>query len=275
MTTARRAGPAPPALRFGARLRSLRDARGLKQAQLTARANVSARHLSFLETGRAVPSRDMVLALADALELPLRARNDLLVAAGFAPIFTASPFQGLALAPVRRAIDHLLRVHEPFAAMVIDRDWNILQWNEGARRLWQWALDGRVAPPEVLTNAIRAATDPRALRPSIVNWDAIATTMAQHLQAECDAENDAERRARLARLRTDVGDVPRSLHASALPFVPLALRAHAEELRLFITVTTLGTPTDVTAQELRIESYFPADPESERLLRRLAEAPGG
>ena len=83
MTTARRAGPAPPALRFGALLRSLRDARGLKQAQLTARANVSARHLSFLETGRAVPSRDMVLALADALELPLRARNDLLVAAGF------------------------------------------------------------------------------------------------------------------------------------------------------------------------------------------------
>ena len=125
---------------------------------------------------------------------------------------------------MRRAIDHLLRVHEPFAAMVIDRDWNILQWNEGARRLWQWALDGRVAPPEVLTNAIRAATDPRALRPSIVNWDAIATTMAQHLQAECDAENDAERRARLARFRTAVGDAPRSLHASALPFVPLALR---------------------------------------------------
>lgn len=275
MTAARRAGATPGAPRFGALLRGLRVARGLNQSQLAARAEVSSRHLSFLETGRAEPSRDMVLALADTLELPLRARNDLLVMAGFAPIYTASTFQSLALEPVRRAIDHLLRVHEPFAAMVIDRDWNVLQWNDGARRLWGWALDGRDAPPEVLGNAIRAATDPRALRPAIVNWDALATTLAHHLQAECDAERDAERRTRLARLRAAVGDVPRSLHASPLPFVPLVLRAGGEELRLFITVTTLGTPTDITAQELRIESYFPADPDSERALRRLAAGPPG
>lgn len=270
---ARRAGGASPAPRFGALLRSLRAADGASQTRLAARAGVSLRHLSFLETGRSLPSREMVLALADALDLPLRARNDLLVAAGFAPVFTASAFQSLALEPVRRAVDHILRVHEPFAAMVIDRDWNILQWNDGARRLWQWALDGRDAPPELLANAITAATDPRALRPSIVNWDAIATTIAHHLQAACDAENDASRRARLARLRAAVGDVPRSLHAAALPFVPLALRARGEALELFVTVTTLGTPTDVTAQELRIESYFPADAASERALRRLAEDP--
>src|SRR5690606_6800862 len=143
MRAARRSGAAASAARFGGMLRGLRGARGMSQTQLAAHADVSTRHLSFLETGRAVPSREMVLALADALDLPLRGRNDLLGAAGFAPVFTASAFQSLALEPVRRAIDHLLRVHEPFAAMVIDRDWNVLQWNEGARRLWQWALDGR------------------------------------------------------------------------------------------------------------------------------------
>lgn len=244
----------------------------MSQTQLAAHADVSTRHLSFLETGRAVPSREMVLALADALDLPLRGRNDLLGAAGFAPVFTASAFQSLALEPVRRAIDHLLRVHEPFAAMVIDRDWNVLQWNEGATRLWQWALDGRQAPADVLSNAIRAATDPRALRPSIVNWDAIATTIAHQLQAEIDAEIDDERRVRLTRLRAAVGTVPRALCVGP-PFVPLVLRAHDAELRLFITITTLGIPTDVTAQELRIESYFPVDAHTERTLRELAKAP--
>ncbi len=270
MTLARLNGGAA---RFGALLRGLRGARGLSQAQLAGRAEVSPRHLSFLETGRAVPSREMVLALADALELPLRGRNDLLAAAGFAALFSASVFQSLTLEPVRRAIDHLLRVHEPFAAMVIDRDWDILQWNEGARRLWRWALDGREAPPEVLANAIRSATDPRALRPSIVNWEAIATMIARHLQAECDAELDDDRRARLGRLRATVGELPRSVQAAPPPFVPLVLRAHGAELRLFVTITTLGTPTDVTAQELRIESYFPADEDSERLLRRMAGSP--
>lgn len=268
MTAARPAG----ASRFGALLRSLRVARGLNQTQLAARAVVSSRHLSFLENGRAVPSREMVLALADALDLALRGRNDLLGAAGFAPVFATSAFQSLALEPVRRAIDHLLRVHEPFAAMVVDRDWTILQWNAGAKRLWTWALDGREAPPEVMSNAIRAAVDPRGLRPAIVNWPAIATTIAHQLQAECDAERDDERRARLTRLREAAGEVPRSLHAAPPPFVPLVLRARGVELRLFITVTTLGTPTDVTAQELRIESYFPADADSERMVRQLAMA---
>lgn len=262
------------ASRFGGLLRAVREARGLSQARLADRAEVSPRHLSFLETGRAEPSREMVLALADALELPLRGRNDLLVAAGFAAVFSTSALQSLTLEPVRRAIDHLLRVHEPYAAMVIDRDWDILQWNAGARRLWHWALDGREAPPEVLANAIRSATDPRALRPSIANWDAIATTIARHLQAECDAELDADRRARLGRLRARVGEIPSSLHAAPPPFVPLILRAHGAELRLFVTITTLGTPMDVTAQELRIESYFPADADSERTLRRMAEAQG-
>lgn len=272
MTAARRSSAPSGAPRFGALLRSLRATRGISQAQLSARAAVSSRHLSFLETGRAEPSREMVLTLADALDLPLRGRNDLLGAAGFAPIFASSGLQSLTLQPVRRAIDHLLRVHEPFAAMVVDRDWTIVARNGGAARLWAWALDGRDAPVEVLSNAIQAAIDPRALRPSIVNWEAIAATIAHQLQAEIDLEVDAARRARLSRLRAAAGDVPRSLRGAPPPFVPLVLRARGAELRLFITVTTLGLPTDVTAQELRIESYFPVDDESERLLRELAGA---
>jgi transcriptional regulator with XRE-family HTH domain len=259
------------AARFGPILRRFRGARGLSQERLADHAEVSPRHVSFLETGRAAPSREMVLVLASALDLPLRDRNTMLVAAGFAPVYARSPLEGSELEPVRRALDHLLRAHEPFGAIVVDRDWNLLRMNQGATRMLAWALEGLSPPPDVLQNVLRATFHPDALRSRIVNFAEVAGEIVERLEREIEVETDDERRARAFAVLEGLPDRPPPPHASSgLPFLPLRLRKGDVELRLFTTLTTLGTPLDVTAQELRIESYFPADAETERRLRALA-----
>lgn len=258
-------------LTFGPLLRDHRVARRLSQEAIATLAEVSTRHLSCLENGRAAPSREMVLVLGSALDLRLRDRNTLLAAAGYAPVYAAAPLDSDALAPVKRALDHLLAAHEPFGAVVVDRDWNLLQMNDGARRMLAWALDGLDPSPAVMGNVLDATLTPGALRDRIVNFPEVAATIFDRSQRELAVERDPARRDRLTRWigRTLVA-AKEGGAASGGPFVPLHLRKGDRDVRLFTTLTSLGTPIDVTAQEVHIESYFPADDATEAFLRALA-----
>lgn len=255
---------------FGTMLRRFRGDRGLSQERLAGDAEVSARHVSFLENGRASPSREMVLVLASALDLPLRDRNQLLHAAGFAPVYPNASLDHASFEPIRRALDHLLRAHEPFGAVVMNRDYDVLRLNTGATKLLGWAFEGLSSPPEVLGNLVRATLDPRGFGPRLVNHTEIAADFVLRIRQEHALELDDARRARFEALLELARDLPLDLDvAPSLPFLPVHLRKDGVDLRLFTTLTSLGTPLDVTAQELRIESYFPADEQTEQILRAL------
>lgn len=264
--------PAAPSA-FGSLLRRFRTGHRLTQEQLAADAEVSTRHLSCLESGKAQPSREMVLVLASALELELRDRNVLLGAAGFAPVYRASSLEAPAMAPVRAALGLLLRHHEPFGAVVLDRLSNVLLVNEGARKLLGRFLADPAAEPRVLGNVLHALFSPAGVRPFVVNWDEVATLALERLQREILlSPQDEERQALRAALLAYPGVPVRPHKGRTLaldPFVSLHLRRGAQEVRLFSALTTLGTPADITAQELTIESYFPADEASAALLRGL------
>jgi len=259
---------------FGVQLRSWRSARQLSQEALADRAGVSTRHLSFVENGRSQPSRELVLALAGALDVPLRDRNALLLAAGFAPAYAASPLDGDELRHLRRAIDHVLRQQEPYGAVVVDRLWNVLEANQGATRMLlrfpPRSADGAAA----MRNVLIASLHPDALRGYIVNGDEVAAHLVARLHREvASAPGDDERRRLLARVLALPG-VPADWRSppvgrAAAPFVLVHLRNHDLELRLFTMMTSIGTPLDVTAEEIHIEAYFPADDATDAALRRL------
>ncbi len=259
---------------FGRALREWRTRRGLSQLALAGDADVSARHLSFVETGRAQPSREMVLLLARALDVPLRDRNDFLSAAGYAPLYRATDLDAPALAQARRALEFILRQQEPYPAIVIDRHWDILQANKGTARLVELFLEPS-ATAELGSNAMRLMLHPRGFRPHIVNWEAMAAALIQWLHRDVlSGMADAGTRRLLDELLAYPG-VPRhwrrlDLDASTDPFLPIEFRRGDVELRYFSMLTSLGTPHDITLQELRIESFFPADPATEDAARRLA-----
>ena len=260
---------------FGELLRHWRVRRRLSQLDLAVDAEISTRHLSFVETGRAQPSREMVLLLARALDVPLRARNDLLVAAGYAAIYRESGLDAPAMAQARRALDFMLHQQEPYPALVLDRHWNVLEVNEGSARFQTRFLDPKAAADLGPPNAMRLMFHPRALRPHIVNWEATAASMIQWLHRDAvSGFGGAETRSLLEELLT-YPDVPRQwrtldVEASTAPFLPIEFRKDDLTLRYFTTLTSLGTPHDITLQELRIESFFPADDATEAISRKLA-----
>lgn len=260
---------------FGAQLRSWRLARRVSQEVLATRAGVSARHLSFVETGRSQPSREVVLALAGALEVPLRERNTLLAAAGFAPAYRASALDGDELAHLRRAIDHVLAQQEPYGAVVVDGRWNILRMNAGAARVFGHFPPTSAAGVAAAQNLLMGIVHPDALRPYLVNWDDVAGHVIARLHYELAARpGDDQLHQLLARVLAVPG-VPAAWRVpvpgrSAAPFVFAHLRAPTLEVRLFTMLTSIGTPLDVTAEELHIETYFPADDASDAALRALA-----
>jgi transcriptional regulator with XRE-family HTH domain len=259
---------------FGRALRDWRTRRGLSQLALAGEAGISSRHLSFVETGRAQPSREMVLLLARALDVPLRDRNDLLSAAGYAPVYRATELDAPALAQARRALEFILRQQEPYPAIVINRHWDILQANGGTARLVELFLEPSVTA-ELGLNAMRLMFHPRGFRPHIVNWEAMAAALIQWLHRDVlSGGADAETRRLLDELLAFPG-VPRQwrrldLDASTDPFLPIEFRRGDVELRYFSMLTSLGTPHDITLQELRVESFFPADSATEDTARRLA-----
>ena len=267
----------------GPLLRRWRSVRRLSQLELALQAGVSARHLSFLETGRAQPSREMVLLLGGVLGVPLREQNALLQAAGYAALYRETPLDDPQMAGIRQALELILRRHEPFGAVALDRHWNVLLANQGYAALWN-AL-GAPGTPKIVAyqltapprpNVLRALFDPAGVRSHIANWPELAQHMVQRVQREAWATDDEETRQLLAQLlafpgvparwgEADVAQPPRLV-------VPVELALGAEPLRLFSTLTTLGAPQDITLHELRIETFFPADPATEKLIRKMADS---
>jgi transcriptional regulator with XRE-family HTH domain len=255
---------------FSLLLRAHRLRRRLSQEALASAAQVSARHLSCLETGKAEPSRDMVAQLARVLGLALREHNTLLVSAGFAPSFPATPLDGAAMAPVGRAIDFVLAQQEPYAALLIDRCWNVLRVNAGAARLLAAFVDPARVPPAVAHNLVRATLHPEGLRPFVVNWTEVSTLVLERLErAHHTHPGDGERRALLDEVLAYpcVEPLTRNAPRPAPPVATLHLRRGDLELRLFTLLTSIGTPLDVTAEDLHVESLFPADDVTERWFR--------
>jgi transcriptional regulator with XRE-family HTH domain len=261
----------PPAA-LGALLQYWRRARSLSQLALAHEANVSPRHVSFVETGRAQPSRDMVLVLADALGVPLRERNALLLAAGFAPMFRESALDDRELAPVRRAIDAILQQQEPYPAVVMNRGWDIVATNAAASRFFALLFDGRT--PHGPGNVLRLMFHPDGLRPCVDNWEAVAQALVRRVHREAlGATRDDAGRALLAEV-LDYPGVPArfripDLGSPLVPVVPVSFRHGDERFHFFSAVTVLGTPQDITVQELRVESFFPLDDGTAAAARRL------
>jgi len=258
---------------FGRLFREWRARRRVSQLDLAVEAGVSSRHVSFIETGRAQPSREMVLMLARVLDVPLRDRNELLVAAGYAAMYRATDLDSPALDQARRALDFMLRQQEPYPAIVVDRAWTILKANDGAVRLVEAFADPDAAS-EWGGNAMRLMFHPRGFRPHIMNWEAMAAALIQWLHRDVlSGLGGTETRNLLNELLSYPGVPPRwrtlDLDVSTAPFLAIEFRKPDLELRYFSTLTSLGTPHDITLQELRIEAFFPADVETEEASKRM------
>jgi transcriptional regulator with XRE-family HTH domain len=252
-------------------LREWRAARGVSQLELALAADVSPRHLSYVETGRAQPSRELIDRLAEALRMPMRTRNALLMSAGYAPGYHETAIAAPQMAAARRAIELILKQQEPYPAVVLTRHWDLLMANQGATRVFGWLLGGR----SVERNVMRMVFDPAALRPLIVNWEAVAFDLLRELHAEvAGAPLDPRPRALLQQVLGYPG-VPsrwRSREVWEAPAEPLwtvTYRKDGRDLTFFWTITTFGTPQDVTLEEVRIECSFPADERTDRLCREL------
>lgn len=268
------AQPAGPEA-FPALLRTWRQRRRVSQLGLALDTGVSQRHLSFLESGRAKPSRAMVLQLTEALEVPLRDRNDWLVAAGFAPAFRASPLDAPEMAQVFSAVRIMLANHEPYPALAVDRAWNIQQANASFERfaaLLGADLGARVGGDG--RNLMRLFFHPAGLRPLVANWDEVAPLLWQRARREAEALGGREMQAVLDELapHQDARTLKGALDAPLVPVLPLTLAVGDVRLSLFTVIATFGTAQDITADELRIESLFPADPITDALLRAAAGA---
>ncbi|MCI0658752.1 MAG: helix-turn-helix transcriptional regulator [Acidobacteria bacterium] len=257
---------APVGWAFGLLLKEWRRVRRKSQLTVALEAEVSPRHLSFVESGRSVPSREMVQTLAEALDVPLRERNALLVAAGYAPIYPERALESSELTQVHRALIRLLEHQEPYPAVVLDRQWNVLRTNRAAPRLFAHFVDLTTMPEP--KNLLRSVFDPAGLRPWIANWEVVAQTLVQRVFREAVAGiPDRRVLALLEELRGYPGSPAPCTSAGELPFHPVEFRKDTLRLSFFSMVTTVGAPLDITAQELRIEAFFPADDQTERFAR--------
>ena len=258
---------------FGDLLREWRDRRRLSQLALALDAEVSTRHLSFLETGKARPSREMVLRLADRLETPLRERNALLLAAGFAPAYPERGFEDPALGAARAVVDRVLAGHEPYPALAIDRAWNLIAANRVVPALLTEVSHALLQPP---LNVLRLSLHPEGLAPRIANLPEWRGRLLNRLGHEAEVTADPRLEALLAELRGYPGDAPggASADSGALPglagvAVPMRLRTKGGTLSFLSTTMVFGTAVDVTLAELAIEAFFPADAATAEALQRL------
>ncbi|MFT3814521.1 MAG: helix-turn-helix transcriptional regulator [Acidovorax sp.] len=254
---------------IGDHLRHWRQHRRLSQQDLALEAAVSTRHLSCMETGRAQPSREMVLRLADRLAVPLRERNALLVAAGFAPMYQARPLDHPDLAAARQAVERVLKGHEPNPALAVDRHWNLVAHNAMVPLLLEGAAPRLLAPP---VNVLRLSLHPEGLGPRIANAGQWRAHLLHRLQQQIAATADAQLQALHDEIAAyPVASEPHASHdgTAAGIVVPFQLRTPQGVLSFISTVTIFGTPVDVTLQELAVESFFPADAATQAALARL------
>jgi transcriptional regulator with XRE-family HTH domain len=239
----------------GELLRDWRRHRRISQLDLAIAADVSARHVSLVETGKSKPSAGMVLRLADQLDVPLRDRNRLLLAAGFAPRYAERPLDNDALASARDALERVLRAHEPYPAVVFDRRWNIVMTNRAVDPFFATVAPELLRPP---VNLIRLGLDPRGLAPLVVNLADVRTVFRARVRRQLAAAPDPELAALYEELLAPgAGEAEPSVECDVV--IPMIIRIDGRELRLFSTITTFGTPMDITLDEVAIESYYPAD----------------
>jgi transcriptional regulator with XRE-family HTH domain len=260
----------------GELLRRWRERRRLSQLALAAEADVSARHLSFLETGRAQPSREMLLHLMERLDVPLRERNRLLLAAGYAPAYPERHLDDPALQAARQAIERVLAGHKPYPAHAVDRHWTLVASNDVAWPLLA-GVDPRLLEPPI--NVLRLSLHPEGLAPRIANLEQWRAHILHRLQQQVESSADPVLDALLTELtgypapNDGATEAPlRDLYETGV-VVPLRLRTAWGLLAFFSTITIFGTPTDITLSELAIEALFPADSTTAETLRRIAEDP--
>jgi transcriptional regulator with XRE-family HTH domain len=261
----------------GTLIRYWRNARGLSQLALAADSVVSLRHLSFIETGRSSPSRAMVLKLAEVLDVPLRERNSLLLAAGFAPVYQESALDVPELAAVRGALDAILAQQEPYPALVINRDWNIRQANGAAARFFRFLQAGHDTAAPDPPNVLRRMFHPDGVRRYVRNWPEVCEALVRRVRREAIGGVADERAQAILQEVLAYPGVPaslRSLDATAptMPVVSIRYARDGRQFDYFSTVTTLGTAQDITLQELRIECFFPANDTTRDHARTLAES---
>jgi transcriptional regulator with XRE-family HTH domain len=257
---------------FGMLLKQWRSQRGISQLDLAIDSQVSQRHISFLESGRAKPSREMVLQLATVLEIPLRQQNLMLTAAEFAPIHAETDLSAPEMTSIRKVLDCMMRQQEPYPAIALDRYWNLLLANNGATRL----LDTFIDADKLQTlfyqggkiNLMRVVFHPQGLRPFIVNWEDFGNHLLHRLHREALAEREGEQSTLLLNELMSypgVSGIWQSDRRAAQNALLLTthFKRDALNLKFFSTITTLGTPYDITLQELRLECLFPADEATE------------
>jgi transcriptional regulator with XRE-family HTH domain len=264
---------------FGQLLRGWRSARKRSQLELALDAGVSQRHLSFLESGRAMPSREMILQLSEVLDLPLRERNQMLNAAGFAALYQQRSLDSEAMSAVRQALQMMLRHHEPFPALVIDPQWNMLMSNTATERflgllgnpeeVWQRA------DPSGNRNVMRLTFHPQGMQPLLNDWDSTANVLLSRLHREVTA---APANTGLRSVFEEISELPGTpgqwrnhiWDSTPPPFMPLDINLGGMSLKIFSMITGFGTALDITADELRVETFFPADEFSAQFFHSLA-----
>ena len=253
-------------------LREWRRRRRLSQLELSLNSSISARHLSFVETGRSKPSRETVVRLAETLEVPLRERNALLLAAGYAPVFGERALDSEEMEPVRAALDRFLRAHEPYPALVVDRCHDIVAANDALAALTAGCDPELLEPP---ANAVRVALHPQGMAPRTVNLEEWSAHLISRLRREAAVTGDA----RLEALRREVegypgvsAELPAADRAGPEVLVPLRIRDGERELAFISTISTFGTAVDVTLAEMSIEAFYPANAATaKRMLSEVGE----
>jgi transcriptional regulator with XRE-family HTH domain len=270
----------PPARRaerpVGDLLREWRQRRRLSQLELAGEAEVSTRHLSFVETGRSLPSREMLLRLSQRLEIPLRERNTLLTAAGYAPMYRERALDAPELAAARKAVELVLKGHEPYPALAVDRHWQLVSYNRAVTPFLAGASAALLKPP---VNVMRLSLHPEGLAPRIVNLAQWRAHLLMRLRQQVAASGDAVLAALIDEL--SAYPVPGDAHDAAVEtaggvVVPMQVRMPDGGVLSFISTTTVfGTPVDITLSELALETFFPADDATTQALRRLGDGRAG
>ncbi len=259
---------------LGELLRYWRDVRGVSQLDLSLEAGVSQRQISFIESARSVPGRNTLLTLAQTLDVPLRERNAMLLAAGYAPVYSEAPWNGQEMHSVMRALERVVRQHEPFPAIVMDRHWNVLMTNDAAPRFFDCFID--MAARNGPRNMLHLIFDPQGMRPFVADWDTVSRSLLQRVHRESVGHSVDVGTRRLLDELLAYSDVPRDWKrhhgpcaAPTMPVIPIGFMSEGVVLRYFSMVTTVGAPQSVAAQELRLECMFPADDETEGRHRQL------
>ena len=272
-----RPDPNAPPGELGDLLRYWRDVRGMSQLGLSLEAGVSQRQISFIESGRSVPGRDTLLTLAQTLDVPLRERNALLLAAGYAPMYSEAPWNAQEMHGVVRALERVVRQHEPFPAIVMDRHWNVLMTNDAAPRFFGCFID--MAAREGPRNMLHLIFDPQGMRPFVADWETVSRSLLQRVYRESVGHMVDDGTRRLLDELLAYPDVPRDWNthhgrsaAPTMPVIPIGFVSEGAVLRYFSMVTTVGAPQNVATQELRLECMFPADDETEARHLQLLDA---